>query len=171
MAPLRSGGTTAKVFMTQATLTATASASPTKVALHDNLLATAHNAGHFKHLTTAIKAAGMTATLNGPGPYTVFAPTDQAFDKLPKNQLDDLLKPENKAWLIAILQLHIVAGHVKSGFSGGKPATLKSVQGEDLSVDTAQGLRVNQSRVVERDLEASNGVIHSIDAVLMPAAS
>lgn len=158
-----------EAHMTTATITAHASASPSKTAQHDNLLAAAHRTGHFKHLMAAVKAAGLADLLDGTGPFTVFAPNDRAFDRLARNELADLLKPENKARLTAILMLHVVSGHVKAA-SGSKPATLKSLQGEDLVIDPSEGgLRVNKARVVERDLEASNGVMHVIDTVLMPS--
>lgn len=150
-------------------VTTTATASPGDTAVNENLLMTVHRSGHFKRLMAAIKATGLGELLDGTGPYTVFAPNDRAFDKLAKNELDDLFKPENKARLTAILKLHVVCGHVRSGASGNKPGSLLSLQGEHLAVDTAQGLRVNKARVVERDIQASNGVIHVIDAVLMPA--
>lgn len=145
--------------------------SPAKTDPQENLLMTAHRSGHFKYLMAAVKATGLAETLDGAGPYTMFAPNDRAFDKLAKNELADLLKPESKARLTAILLLHVVSGHVRSGASGDKPAQLQSLQGEQLDIDTAQGLRVNKARVVERDIEATNGVIHAIDTVLMPAAS
>ncbi|KQV60862.1 hypothetical protein ASC95_05395 [Pelomonas sp. Root1217] len=146
--------------------------NPSKAALQDNLLATLHRTGHFKHLMAAVKATGLADMLDGAGPYTFFAPNDKAFDRLARNELVDLLKPESKARLTAILLLHVVAGHVKAAAAGSQPATLKSLQGEDLAIDmTPAGLRVNKARAVERDIEATNGVIHVIDTVLMPAAS
>ena len=162
---------TAKAPMPPVDTPPTASATPSaaKPALNENLLMTAHRSGHYKHLMAAVKATGLAETLDGQGPYTVFAPNDRAFDKLAKNELADLLKRESKARLTAILKLHVVAGHVRSGASGNQPALLQSLQGEQLAFDTAQGLRVNKARVVERDIEASNGVIHAIDTVLMPA--
>ena len=134
----------------------------------DNLLDTAHRTGHFKHLMAAIRATDLGDILNGAGPYTVFAPNDTAFGKLARNVLGDLLKPESKARLTAILLLHVVSGHVRSAVPGDQPSTLSSLQGESLNMNTAQGLRVNKARIVERDIQASNGVIHAIDTVLMP---
>ena len=152
-------------------ITSPATLSPSRTALQENLMDTAHRTGHFKLLMAAIKATGMADTFNGAGPYTLFAPNDTAFGKLPKNVLADLLKPEGKARLTAILKLHVVSGHVKAAASGAEASTLMSLQGEGLTVNTAQGLRVNGARIVERDIEASNGLLHAIDTVLMPAAS
>lgn len=156
--------------MTDVTTTASATAALGKVRPHENIMDTAHRSGHFKHLMAAIKAADLADTFNGTGPYTVFAPNDKAFDRLAKNVLADLLKPESRDRLAAILKLHVVPGHLWASAWGEQPATLTSLQGEDLTVDTMHGLRVNKARIVERDIEATNGVIHAIDTVLMPAA-
>lgn len=152
--------------MTDITLTATVAIRPL-----ENLLATAHRSGHFKHLMAAVKATGLAETLDGEGPYTLFAPNDRAFDRLARNELADLLKPENKARLAAILKLHVVPGHVATAAAGEQPSVLATLQGEPLSLDAAHGLRVNKARIVERDIQASNGVLHAIDTVLMPSAS
>lgn len=151
--------------MTDITNTATATLSP-----RENLLDTAHRSGHFKHLMAAVRAAGLNETLDGKGPYTVFAPNDKAFDRLARNELADLLKPESKARLADILKLHVVPGHVAVSAAGEQPTVLATLQGETLSLHTEQGLRVNRARVVERDIFATNGVIHAIDTVLMPSA-
>ena len=136
----------------------------------DDLLFAAHRSGHFKHLMAAVKAAGLTDMLNGEGPYTLFAPNDKAFERLARGVLVDLLKPESRAKLVAILKLHVVNGRIWAGASGDKPVALASLQGEALTLDAVHGLRVNKARIVERDIEASNGVIHEIDTVLMPAS-
>ena len=154
--------------MTDVTDNATAIAAPRQTPRED-LLFTAYRSGHFRHLTAAIKAAGMNDVFSGEGAYTVFAPNDKAFDRLAPNMLADLLKPESKARLAAILKLHVIAGHVKAPLPGDPPVTLTSLQGEELTLDTVHGLRVNRARIVGPDIEASNGVIHEIDAVLMPA--
>lgn len=153
--------------MTDATTNATATAMPRQNPRED-LLFTAHRTGHFRHLTAAIKQAGLNDVFTGVGPYTVFAPNDKAFDRLARNMLADLLKPENKTRLAAVLMLHIVAGHIWAATPGGKAVALASLGGEDLTLDTVHGLRVNRARVVEPDIEASNGVIHEIDTVLFP---
>ena len=144
-----------------------AGARPTPV---DNLMDTLHRTGHFKHLIAAIKASGLASAFNAAGPHTVFAPNDQAFGKLAKEVLADLFKPASKDRLTAILRLHMLPRRVNAAASGEIAASFKSLQGEDLTMNTAQGLRVNHARIVERDVEASNGVIHVIDTVLMPAA-
>lgn len=163
--------------MTSATIPTTASlipgfaaANPSPPAPLENLMDTLHRTGHFKHLIAAIKATGLASPFHAAGPHTVFAPNDSAFGKLGKDVLIELFKPEGKARLTAILRLHLVPRRVKAATSGDEAAPLKSLQGENLTISTAQGLRVNGARIVERDLEASNGAIHVIDTVLMPAA-
>ena len=124
--------------------------------------------GSFTILVAAVKAAGLVDTLKGKGPFTVFAPTDDAFAKIPKAAIADLLKPENKAKLVEILTYHVVPGAVMSGdLSDGMTAT--TVQGSDVTISTEGGVMVNDANVVTPDIEASNGVIHVIDAVIMPA--
>ena len=133
-----------------------------------NILQTAEAAGSFSTLVAAIKAAGLEDTLNGSGPFTVFAPTDEAFAKLPAGTVDNLLKPENKAKLVSILTYHVVPGRVmaKEVVSSTK---LKSVQGQELSVLVeGSNVTVDGAKVVKTDVVASNGVIHVIDAVVLP---
>jgi uncharacterized surface protein with fasciclin (FAS1) repeats len=161
--------------MTSAPTTATASVTPSftpsgRAAPLENLMDTLHRTGHFKHLMAAIKATGLTSPFNAAGPHTVFAPNDLAFSKLAKEVLIDLFKPESKARLTALLRLHLVPRRVQAVVAGAETTTFKSLQGDDLALNTAQGLRVNKARIVEHDLEATNGVIHVIDTVLMPAA-
>ena len=121
----------------------------------------------FSTLVAAIKAAGLAETLSGPGPFTVFAPTNEAFAKLPKGTVEDLLKPENKAKLTAILTYHVVAGKVMA--ADVKTMMAKTVEGGELDVKAAKGkVMVNNAKVVKTDIAASNGVIHVIDTVLMP---
>ena len=149
-----------------------ATASPGRTVLNEDLIDTMHRTGHFKYLLAAIRAAGLGDAFTGPGPFTLFAPDDNAFGKLTKTALSDLLKPDNKAWLTAVLKLHLVAGHVRVAAAGDNATMLRSLQGEDLTIDLAHGLRVNhKARIVERDIEASNGVIHAIDTVLTPAVA
>jgi uncharacterized surface protein with fasciclin (FAS1) repeats len=133
---------------------------------HD-IVDTAVAAGSFNTLVAAVTAADLGATLKGAGPFTVFAPTDDAFAKLPAGTVDDLVKPENKAKLAAILTLHVVSGKVMSTDITG-PMNPASVNGETLAIDTANGVTVNGAKVVTADVEASNGVIHVIDTVLLP---
>jgi uncharacterized surface protein with fasciclin (FAS1) repeats len=133
-----------------------------------DIVQTAINNGSFKTLVAAVKAAGLVDTLKGPGPFTVFAPTDDAFAKLPSGTLEKLLKPENNKQLVAILTYHVVPGKVMSKDIAGKKATAKSVEGEEISIDATNGVKVDVAKVVKADVEASNGVIHVIDAVIMP---
>jgi uncharacterized surface protein with fasciclin (FAS1) repeats len=140
----------------------------TRVIAADDIVDTAVKAGTFTTLVAAVKAAGLVETLKGPGPFTVFAPNDAAFAKLPKATLDDLLKPENKAKLTAILTYHVVNGKVGSKEVMGKMTKVKSLGGGELSVDGKKDVMVNTAKVVKADIEASNGVIHVIDTVLIP---
>jgi len=121
----------------------------------------------FNTLVAAVTAAGLVETLKGDGPFTVFAPTDAAFAALPKGTVKNLLAPENKATLTAILTYHVVPGKVMSGdLSNGM--TAETVQGDTVSIMTDGGVTVDGANVVSADIEASNGVIHVIDAVIMP---
>lgn len=131
------------------------------------IVTVAVEAGQFKTLVAAVKAAGLVDTLNGKGPFTVFAPTDEAFAKLPKGTLEDLLKPENKAKLAGILTYHVLSGKVMAADVSTMKA--KTVNGKELSVKVDAGkVTVDKANVVKTDIAASNGVIHVIDAVLMP---
>jgi uncharacterized surface protein with fasciclin (FAS1) repeats len=137
-------------------------------AMSKDIVDTAAGAGQFKTLVAAVEAAGLVDTLKGDGPFTVFAPTDEAFAKLPDGTVDDLLKPENKDKLIAILTYHVVPGKIMSGDISGKSTEVKTVQGDMLSVDATNGVKVDEAKVVKADIDASNGVIHVIDTVVMP---
>lgn len=129
-----------------------------------DIVDTALAAGNFKTLATALQAAGLIDTLKGPGPFTVFAPTDAAFAKIPKATLDALLA--DKAKLTAVLTYHVVAGKVMA--ADVKPGSVRTVQGTDLMVSTMGGVKVNDSNVTATDIVADNGVIHVIDSVLLP---
>jgi uncharacterized surface protein with fasciclin (FAS1) repeats len=132
---------------------------------------TAVAAGQFKTLTTALKAAGLVDTLKGPGPFTVFAPDDAAFAKLPAGTVENLLKPENKAKLTAILTYHVVPGKVTAA-EARKLSEAKTVEGQALHLKPAgSGVTVNGAHVTKADIGASNGVIHVVDAVLLPPNS
>jgi uncharacterized surface protein with fasciclin (FAS1) repeats len=124
----------------------------------------------FSTLVTALKAAELVDALKGPGPFTVFAPTNAAFAALPPGALDDLLKPENKAKLQAVLKYHVIPARIESSALAGKkltsPATL---QGGTLAIDATRGVNVAGANVVSADVRAGNGVIHVIDKVLLPA--
>ena len=133
-----------------------------------DIVDTAVAAGQFKTLAAALKAAGLVETLKGNGPFTVFAPTDAAFAKLPKGTVEELLKPENKAKLTAILTYHVVAGKVMAA-DVVKLTDAKTVQGGSITVKAAGGkVMVDNATVVKTDIAASNGVIHVVDTVLMP---
>ena len=133
-----------------------------------DIIDTAAGAGSFKTLVAAVKAADLEGTLRGPGPFTVFAPTDEAFAKLPAGTVDSLLKPENKAKLTAILTYHVVSGRVGSE-QAMKLTNAKTVNGKELKLAMSGGsLHVDKATVVKADIAASNGVIHVIDTVMLP---
>jgi uncharacterized surface protein with fasciclin (FAS1) repeats len=136
---------------------------------HD-IVDTAVAAGSFTTLVAAVTAAGLVETLKGAGPFTVFAPNDAAFAKLPAGTVADLVKPENKAKLAAILTLHVMAGKVMAADVSGKKLSPASVNGEALHVDGTAGVTVNGATVVAADIACTNGVIHVIDTVLLPKA-
>jgi uncharacterized surface protein with fasciclin (FAS1) repeats len=118
-------------------------------------------------LVAAVKAADLVGTLSGEGPFTVFAPTNAAFEALPEGTLETLLKPENKDQLVAILTYHVVSGKVMStDLSNGQTAA--TVQGEEVTVDVSDGVKISGASVVAADVEASNGVVHVIDQVILP---
>lgn len=135
-----------------------------------DIVDTAVGAGTFKTLVAAVTAAGLVETLKGKGPFTVFAPSDDAFAKLPAGTVEDLVKPENKGKLAKILKFHVLAGAVSSKDVIGKKLSPKSLLGEELHVDGSKGVVINGATVTAADIECSNGVIHVIDAVLMPKA-
>jgi uncharacterized surface protein with fasciclin (FAS1) repeats len=135
-----------------------------------DIVDTAVGAGQFNTLVAAVKAAGLVDTLKGDGPFTVFAPTDEAFSKLPAGTVENLLKPENKDQLIAVLTYHVVAGKVMA--ADAKPGDVKTVQGTMATLAAAKnGLMIDGANIVATDVEASNGVIHVIDAVILPPES
>ncbi len=138
-----------------------------KAAKHD-IVDTAVEAGSFETLAAALKAAGLVETLKGKGPFTVFAPTDEAFGKLPEGTLDDLLKPENKDKLVSILTYHVVAGKVMAA-DVVKLKKAETVQGSKVKIKVKKGkVKVGGANVVKTDIECTNGVIHVIDAVILP---
>ena len=147
---------------------ATALAAPAFAGGHSkDIVDTAVDAGSFTTLVAAVQAAGLVETLKGEGPFTVFAPTDAAFAALPAGTVEELLKPENKDKLTAILTYHVVAGKVMSGdLSDGMTAA--TVNGANITIGTTGGVTVNGANVTQADIEASNGVIHVIDAVILP---
>ena len=149
-------------------LVATLALSVPARAADKDIVDTAVAAGSFKTLAAALKAAGLVDTLKGEGPFTVFAPTDEAFAKLPAGTVDTLLKPENKAKLTSILTYHVVPG-TEMAADVMKMKTAKTVEGESLKITTANGkVMIDKATVTKADIVASNGVIHVIDTVLMP---
>ncbi|MSO69909.1 MAG: fasciclin domain-containing protein [Alphaproteobacteria bacterium] len=135
-----------------------------------DIVDTAVSAGSFNTLVAAVKAAGLVETLKGAGPFTVFAPTDEAFAKLPAGTVENLLKPENKDKLVAVLTYHVVPGKVMANDVAGKKTSAKTVQGGDIKVNGMNGVRINDSMVTKADIVTDNGVIHVIDRVLLPAS-
>lgn len=150
-------------FVAAAFITATM-AIPAKAA---DIVDTAVGAGTFNTLVAAVQAAGLVDTLKGEGPFTVFAPTDEAFAALPAGTVEDLLKPENKDKLTAILTYHVVPGKVMST-DLTDDMMAKTVEGAEITVDLDNGVMVNDATVTTADIEADNGVIHVIDKVIMP---
>lgn len=138
-----------------------------KAAPAGDIVVVASGAGSFNTLVAAVKAAGLVETLQGKGPFTVFAPTDEAFAKLPEGTVESLLKPENKEKLVAILTYHVVAGKVMA--ADVKTMKVKTVNGKELDVKVADGVvTVDNAKVIKTDVAASNGVIHVIDTVVLP---
>lgn len=133
-----------------------------------DIVDTAVDAGSFNTLVAAVTAAGLVDTLKGKGPFTVFAPTDDAFADLPKGTVEELLKPENKDQLVAILTYHVVPAKVVSADLAGNTVSAKTVNGGELIVDGRDGVKVNDAMVTQADIMTSNGVIHVVDKVILP---
>jgi len=133
-----------------------------------DIVDTAVAAGSFNTLAAALGAAGLVDTLKGEGPFTVFAPTDDAFAALPAGTVENLLKPENKDQLIAVLTYHVVAGTVMSADLAGQKLMVDTLQGSTVHIDATTGVKVDGANVIQADIIASNGVIHVIDAVILP---
>jgi uncharacterized surface protein with fasciclin (FAS1) repeats len=159
----------AVIYSTQAQCT---SCQATQMSKTGNIVETASKSGSFNTLVAAVKSAGLAETLSGKGPFTVFAPTDKAFAKLPKGTVESLLKPENKDKLTAILTYHVVPGRVAAKdvlASKKNPIKAKTVNGQQLQIAvTGKKVRVEKANVVKTDVMASNGIIHVIDQVVMP---
>lgn len=135
-----------------------------------DIVDTAVSAGSFNTLVAAVKAADLVDVLKSDGPFTVFAPTDAAFAKLPEGTVATLLKPENKAKLQAVLTYHVVPGAVKSGDLAGKRLEAETVQGQSVKIDaTGGGVRIDNANVVTADIATKNGIIHVIDTVILPS--
>jgi uncharacterized surface protein with fasciclin (FAS1) repeats len=159
---------TSRIFAVAALLTSTLVAPMAHAGdKPGDIVAVASGAGNFKTLVAAVKAAGLVETLQGKGPFTVFAPTDDAFAKLPAGTVENLLKPENKEKLVALLTYHVVPGKVMA--ADVKTMQAKTVNGKELSIKVEDGkVTVDKALVIKTDVAASNGVIHVIDTVVMP---
>lgn len=157
-----------KTFTVIATAALVLSASLVQAEEKKTIVETAVAAGSFKTLVAAVKAADLVETLQGDGPFTVFAPTDEAFAKLPEGTVETLLKPENKEKLVAILTYHVVAGKVDST-AALEAKSAKTVQGAAVKINKkGDAVKIGGANLVKADIEASNGIIHVIDAVIMP---
>jgi uncharacterized surface protein with fasciclin (FAS1) repeats len=155
------------VALTLSALTVVPAQAADKSAAKGDIVSVAVGAGSFKTLVAAVQAAGLVETLQGPGPFTVFAPTDEAFAKLPAGTGESLLKPENKAKLVAVLTYHVVPGKVMA--ADVKTMKAKTVNGQELSIKADYGtVTVDGAKVIKTDVAASNGVIHVIDSVVLP---
>src|SRR6056297_909783 len=157
-----------RVFLTTTAAACIATAPAIAGGHMGDIVDTAVNAGDFETLVAAVQAAGLVDTLKGEGPFTVFAPTDAAFAALPEGTVEELLKPENKDRLVAVLTYHVVPGKVMSADIAGKELEAETVQGSTVAIDATDGVTVDGANVVTADIEASNGVIHVIDAVILP---
>ena len=154
-----------RIFVTAAAVAVLAAPAAVRAAETKDIVDTAVAAGSFKTLASALTAAGLVDTLKGKGPFTVFAPTDEAFAKIPKADLDALIA--DKAKLTKVLTYHVVAGKVMAS-DVVKLKDAKTVEGQTVKIDTSNGVMINKSKVVKADIQTSNGVIHVIDTVLMP---
>lgn len=161
-------GTTVMAGMNHSTDKQTTEQSSTTVTKNDQtIVGVATSAGSFETLITALKAADLTSVLEGEGPSTVFAPTDEAFAALPEGTVEELLKPENKDKLVKILTYHVVSGSVLS--TDLKSGKVPTVEGSEVDIEVGnQQVKVDDAQVVKADIEASNGVIHVIDKVILP---
>ncbi|MEQ8964525.1 MAG: fasciclin domain-containing protein [Azospirillaceae bacterium] len=163
----------APVALGAVALLAAACAQPTAMETaaapaQQDIVDTAVAAGDFTTLVAAVQAAGLVDTLKGPGPFTVFAPTDEAFAALPAGTVETLLMPENRDQLVAILTYHVLPGEVMSADIAGQTLSAATVEGSELSIDATDGVMVDDATVIAADVDATNGVIHVIDTVLMP---
>lgn len=136
-----------------------------------DIVDTAVEAGSFTTLVAAVQAAGLEETLRGEGPFTVFAPTDEAFAALPEGTVESLLLPENLETLQAVLTYHVLPGKVMSADIAGQELSVATVEGSEVMVNATDGVMVDSANVVTADIETSNGVIHVIDAVILPPSA
>ncbi len=168
MAPAKKEAASSSSTTTTTTTTATKSSTA-----NADIVTTAMSAGNFKTLTNLLQSAGLVDTLKGPGPFTVFAPTDAAFAKLPAGTLEDLMKPESKAKLRSILTYHVAPGKLNSADLTGKQLTQNTVQGSSLSISGSPSgsITVGSAKVSGAEVLCSNGAIYAIDTVLMPPSA
>jgi uncharacterized surface protein with fasciclin (FAS1) repeats len=136
-----------------------------------DIVDTAVEAGSFTTLVAAVQAAGLEDTLRGEGPFTVFAPTDEAFAALPEGTVENLLLPENQDTLQAVLTYHVLPGKVMSADIAGQELSVATVEGSEVMVNAMDGVMVDSANVVTADIETTNGVIHVIDAVILPPSA
>jgi uncharacterized surface protein with fasciclin (FAS1) repeats len=134
-----------------------------------NIVETAVEAGTFGTLVAAVKAAGLVETLSGTGPFTVFAPTEEAFAALPEGTVEMLLKPENKDKLVSVLTYHVVSGKADAAAVTAK-TEWKTVEGSNVRISKNDGAKIENAKIIKTDIECSNGIIHVIDAVILPAS-
>lgn len=134
-----------------------------------NIVETAIESGSFGTLVAAVKATGLAETLSGTAPFTVFAPTDEAFKNLPAGTVEMLLKPENKAKLVSVLTYHVVSGKANAAAVTGQKEW-KTVEGTNVEISTTDGAKINNANITKTDIECSNGIIHVIDAVILPVS-
>lgn len=135
-----------------------------------DIVDTAVAAGQFNTLVAAVQAAGLVDTLKGDGPFTVFAPVDSAFANLPHGEVDRLLQPENRHELVDLLTFHVVPGAVTSDQLAGQILQVETVEGSEVLIDATNGVRVGNAQVVQADIRTSNGIIHVVDRVIIPAS-
>ncbi len=155
-------------FLTATALAGLIATAPAAGAAEKDIVDTAVGAGSFQTLVAAVQAADLVETLKGEGPFTVFAPTDEAFAKLPEGTVEDLLKPENKGQLQAVLTYHVIPGKVMSADIAGQTLSPETVQGSTVEIDATDGVTIDGATVTQADIEATNGVIHVIDTVILP---
>ena len=170
LATIATAGFGVATLFAQTSVTPTATPTPTVAAAKEDLLATIKASGNFTTFLKAVDAAGLTSTLQKPGPYTIFAPTDAAFAKLPAGHLEDLLKPDNKAKLVSLLSYHIAPAKLTAS-DLAKADEVKTLEGTEIDVDTSadgKTIELDESKILGNDLEATNGIVHGIDTVLQP---
>jgi uncharacterized surface protein with fasciclin (FAS1) repeats len=164
------GSTTAAATEAETgTVAATEESATSSAAVEGDVIEVASASGDFTTLVSLLEAAGLTATLEGQGPFTVFAPNDAAFAALPAGTVDALMLPENRARLAQILSYHVVSGsELAAADFSGQTLTVATLEGRDIEVNGSNGVMVNNATVITPDIDATNGVIHVIDTVLIP---